>query len=185
MQLRKSLTHIIKVLGIVFAISYPFVVFFALKKQVALRAVVLVLLACASVSFIRNKNIWLFIGVLFLCAGAIVFNQDIFLKLYPVFMNLWVCMVFALSLKGTPLITTFAKKMGYVLDKSQERYTKSVTGAWALFMFFLTICSLITVFLPNEIWVMFNGFVSYILIAIMIGLEFLVRKRFINVCKNK
>lgn len=185
MPLKKSLIKIIKFFGIVFTILYPFVVFFALKSHIALRAMALFLLCMAGISFIRNKNIWIFICVLLLCLGLIVCNQGIFLKLYPVIMNISVCLMFALSLRDTPLIEKFAKKMEYILDTQQKQYTKKLTLIWAVFMGMLAIISAITVFLSNEIWVIFNGLISYILIAIMIGVEFIVRKKVMNAGTDK
>lgn len=185
MLLKKSLIKIIKILGIGFTILYPFIVFLALKKHVVVRFLGLLLLAAAGISFIRHKNIWIFICVLLFGAGLIVFNDDIFLKLYPVLMNTSVCLMFALSLRDTPLVEKIAKKMGYSLDTQQKEYTRHVTCAWAIFMFLLAIVSFITVFLSDETWVLFNGLISYILIAIMMGVEFLVRKRFMNVRGNK
>lgn len=185
MLLKKSLIKIIKILGIGFTILYPFIVFLALKKHVVVRFLGLLLLAAAGISFVRHKNIWIFICVLLFGAGLIVFNDDIFLKLYPVLMNTSACLMFALSLRETPLVEKIAKKMGYSLDTQQKEYTRHVTCAWAIFMFLLAIVSFITVFLSNETWVLFNGLISYILIAIMIGVEFLVRKRFMNVRGNK
>ncbi len=185
MLLKKSLIKIIKILGIGFTILYPFIVFLALKKHVVVRFLGLLLLAAAGISFVRHKNIWIFICVLLFCAGLIVFNDDIFLKLYPVLMNTSACLMFALSLRETPLVEKIAKKMGYSLDTQQKEYTRHVTCAWAIFMFLLAIVSFITVFLSNKTWVLFNGLISYILIAIMMGVEFLVRKRFMNVRGNK
>lgn len=185
MLLKKSLIKIIKILGIGFIILYPFIVFLALKKHVVVRFLGLLLLAAAGISFVRHKNIWIFICVLLFGAGLIVFNDDIFLKLYPVLMNTSACLMFALSLRETPLVEKIAKKMGYSLDTQQKEYTRHVTCAWAIFMFLLAIVSFITVFLSNETWVLFNGLISYILIAIMMGVEFLVRKRFMNVRGNK
>ena len=123
--------------------------------------------------------------ILLLGAGLIIFNDNIFLKLYPVLMNSGICLMFALSLRGIPLVERFAKKMGYILDAKQKEYARCATFAWAVFMFCMTIVSFITVFLSDEIWVMFNGLISYILIAIMIGIEFIVRKRHMNVHRNK
>ena len=185
MPLKKSLIRIIKFIGIGFTIIYPFIVFLALNAHVAVRFLALLLLAIAGISFARNKNIWIFICVLLFSIGLVIFNDDIFLKLYPVLMNIGVCLMFALSLRGTPLIEKIAKKMGHSLDTKQKEYTRHVTCIWAIFMFCLAVISFITVFLSNEIWVMFNGLISYILIAIMIGVEFIVRKRFINVRGNK
>jgi uncharacterized membrane protein len=75
--------------------------------------------------------------------------------------------------------------MGYILDNEQKKQTKYATYIWAVFMGLLTVISLITVFLSNEIWVWFNGLISYILIAIMIGAELLIHKKAANVHRNK
>ena len=183
--MKKSLIKIIKILGIALSILYPFIVFAALKKGVALRLLVLLLLTVAGISFIRNKNVWIFMCVLVLGLGLIISDNDIFLKLYPVLMNTGICLMFALSLTGTPLVEKIAKKMGHDLNDEQRAYTRRVTIAWAIFMFCLAIISLATVFLPNEVWVMFNGLISYILIAIMMGVEFLVRRKVMYVHRNK
>ncbi len=185
MPLKKSLIKIIKILGVGISVLYPFIVFFALKKHIALRAVALLLLAIAGVSTMRNKQIWMFVAVLFLCLGLIIFNQGIFLKLYPLSMNLGVCLMFALSLHNTPLIEKFAIKMGYTMDDAARKYAKRATVAWAIFMGALAIISGVTVFLSDEIWVLFNGLISYVLIAIMMGVEFFVRKRVARVNRHK
>lgn len=185
MPLRKSLIKIIKIFGFGFAILYPFIVFVALNEGVDLRFLALLLLLSAGISFFRNKNIWVFLCVLLLSLCLVVCNNDLFLKLYPVLMNLSVCFIFALSLRGTPLIEKIAKKMGHNLGPKQKEYTRRVTLAWAIFMLCLAIISLITVFLSNEIWVMFNGLISYVLIAIMIGVEFVIRKKVMNVHRDK
>lgn len=185
MPLKKSLIKIIKFVGIGVTILYPFAVFFALKRHVTVRALALLLLGIAGISFCRHKNIWLFIFILLLGTGLVIFNDDIFLKLYPVLMNACMCLMFALSLRGVPLIERVAKKIGYNLDESQREYTRRVTYAWAIFMFCLAVVSFVTVFLSDEVWVLFNGLISYVLIAIMIVVEFIIRKRFIDVRGGK
>ena len=62
------------------------------------------------------------------------------------------------------------------LDKNQLTYTRKATVVWAIFMFFNTVISLITVFLSTKIWVLYNGFISYILIGIMMTTEYIIRK---------
>ena len=49
----------------------------------------------------------------------------------------------------------------------------------------LAVISCVTIFLSDEIWVLFNGLISYILIAIMMGIELLVRKKIAYVHRNK
>ncbi|MBR0212160.1 MAG: hypothetical protein IJQ55_01000, partial [Alphaproteobacteria bacterium] len=94
----------------------------------------LILLMAVVFSFVRNKNKYMFMLGLLLCFLVIFFNQEIFFKLYPVLMNASVCAIFALSLKKTPLITQFAKKMcNKPLNNNQITYTKHATIAWAVF----------------------------------------------------
>ena len=137
--MKKSLIKIIKFFGICVAIAYPFVVFVALKKHVAVRFLALLMLMVAGISFMRNKNIWVFLCVLLFCAGLIIFNDDIFLKMYPVLMNISVCLMFALSMRDVPLIEQFATRMGYKMDEARKKYAWRATCAWAIFMFCLTI----------------------------------------------
>lgn len=185
MLLKKSLIKLIKTLAIGFTVFYPFIVFFVLKKHMPVRFLALFLLTIAGMTFIRNKNIWIFACLLLFSTGLIIFNDNVFLKLYPVLMNINVGLMFALSLHNTPLVEKFARKMGYNLNTEQKRYAKNATCAWAVFMLCLTIVSFITIFLSDEAWVLFNGLISYILIAIMMGTEFIIRKRFVNVHRNK
>ncbi len=92
-------------------------------------------------------------------------------------MNTAVCTIFTLSLKKTPLITQFAQKMQKEpLNQEKLIYTRKATKAWAIFMFMNTVASLITVFLSDEIWAIYNGFISYILIGTMMLSEYIIRK---------
>ena len=183
--MKKSLIKIIKFIGVGIVILYPFAVFFALKKRIALRFFALLLLVLAGISFVRNKNIWFFICVLLLGLGLAVYNNDIFLKLYPVLMNISMCLMFALSLRTKPLMEKFAAKMGYVLNEKQKEYAKFMTCVWAIFMFCIAVISFGTVFLSDSIWVLFNGLISYVLIGMMMLIEFVVRKKVIDVRKDK
>lgn len=181
MQLKKLLTIITKIIFGIFVIAYPFMIFYALQQNIAVRFVGLILLISVAISFIRNRNKYILAGGLLLVSLVIFFNQELFLKLYPVLMNTSMCAIFALSLQKTPLITKFAQKMQTKpLNQSELDYTKHATFAWAIFMFVNTVISLITVFLSNEIWTLYNGFISYILIGTMMFAEYIIRKK---VCK--
>lgn len=181
MQLKKLLTPIIKIFIGALIIAYPFIVFFAFKTGMAIRFIGLFLLSVVVLSFLRNKNRFLFGIGLFVCFLILCFNQDIFLKIYPVLMNAAVCAMFALSLKKTPLITQYAQKMHKNLDKYGIKYTRNATLAWAVFMGCNTLISLATVFMQMNIWVLYNGFISYILIGLMMISEYILRKWFLRV----
>ena len=178
MQLKKLLTIITKIFLGLFIIAYPFMIFYALQQNIAVKFIGIILLMAIVSSFIRNKNRYIFVSGLILCFFVVFFNQEIFLKLYPVLMNASVCAIFTLSLRKTPIITQFAQKMRKPpLDDEKIIYTRRATKAWAIFMFINMIISLTTVFLPNEIWVLYNGFISYVLIGIMMLSEYIIRKR--------
>ncbi len=185
MQLKRLLTLIIKIIISAFVIAYPFVVFFAFENGVAFRFIGLFLLAIVALSFIRNNNKVLFGLGLILCLLIMTFNTDIFLRLYPVLMNGAICAIFALSLNKTPLITKYALKMHHDLTDQEIKYTKNATLAWAIFMACNTIISFITLFLPMKIWVLYNGFISYILISVMMISEYITRKWVLRVQSNK
>ena len=177
MQLKKLLTIITKIFLGCFIVAYPFIVFYALKQNIAVKFIGLILLMMIIFSFLRNKNKIMFLIGLVLAFLVIFFNQEIFLKLYPVLMNASVCAIFALSLRKTPLVTQFAQKMRHEpLNKETVIYTCQVTKAWAIFMFANTLISLATVFMTNEIWALYNGFISYVLIGTMMLTEYIVRR---------
>ena len=114
--------------------------------------------------------------------GCLLLDNILFLMLYPVCMNFLICSAFLLSLKGTPLITVFAEKMGHSLTPDVLSYTRKATWAWGIFMAINTLVSLITVFLPLSYWTFYNGFLSYILIGLMFGAEYLCRRRSACAC---
>ena len=152
-------------------------IFYALQQNIAVRFIGLVLLMAVVFSFVNNKNKYMLMLGLMLCFLIILFNQEIFLKFYPVLMNATVCAIFTLSLYKTPLITQFAQKMHKEpLDDKKLTYTRQATKAWAVFMFINTIVSFVTVFLSNAIWTIYNGFISYILIGLMMLSEYIIRK---------
>jgi uncharacterized membrane protein len=75
--------------------------------------------------------------------------------------------------------------MHHDLTDQEIKYTKNATLAWAIFMACNTIISFITLFLPMKIWVLYNGFISYILIGVMMISEYITRKWVLRVQSNK
>ena len=156
---------------------YPFIIFWGLKEGVSLRFLSLFLIVGFICVFFRlKKQIVLLLGAILL-VGLFVSNDPIFIRLYPVCMNMLFASSFLLSLKETPLIEVFARKMGKEIDEKAKNYTYKATVAWGLFLSLNALISLITVFLSLEIWMCYNGFLSYILIGIVSVSEYFIRKR--------
>ena len=58
------------------------------------------------------------------------------------------------------------------------KYTRNLTYIWAIFTFLNFLVSIYTVFLLKEIWILYNGFISYFLIGLIFIIEYIVRINF-------
>lgn len=181
MQLKKLLILATKLLGATVAIAYPFAVFFALHSDLSVRIIALGLLAVILISLAKNKNLWLCLCGIALATIAAFSGQKIFLKLYPVLMNLGICTIFTVSLHDVPVVQKIAEKMHYKMTDDAKQYAQRATMAWAIFMATNTVISFATVFMADWIWTLYNGFISYCLIGLMMGIEYLIRKKVAHV----
>ncbi|MBO4745570.1 MAG: hypothetical protein J5613_00675 [Alphaproteobacteria bacterium] len=183
MQLKKSSIRPIKILGGLVAIAYPIAVFVALQRGFPVRMLGLILVLVAGCALAQRRNLWLGVCGIILAGLAIISDKDIFLKLYPVFMNAAVCFMFAVSVRSVPLVQRFAEKMKYKITEKSKQYARRVTVAWAIFMGINTIISLITVFMSDWAWTLYNGLISYCLIGLMMVIEYFVRNGVIHADK--
>ena len=167
----------LKFSGFVLSILYPFCVFYALIRGMPLRWFSFFLLILILSAFLRSgRKIILVVGLVLICA-LLFSNNEFFLKLYPVCMNMLVCFSFWISLKDKPLITLFAEKMGHKITPNIAHYTRKATIAWGIFMIFNTLVSFVTLLTPMWFWTLYNGLISYLLIGIMFAGEYLIRRR--------
>ncbi len=179
LRLKKLLMNhkLLKAMVLFLSLLYPFCVFWALRCGVSLRWMALFLLIFVLSAFLRSQQ-KIILGIGLVLAGLLLFfNNEIFLKLYPVCMNTLICASFWLSLRDKPLITAFAEKMGQQMTPAVLQYTRKATIAWGIFMALNTLISLITLLMPMWFWTLYNGFIAYLLIGIMFGGEYLVRRR--------
>ena len=175
-----NVKNVLKALLIIIAIAYPFAILYCLVNEYSLRYLSFVLLLPILINFTKIRSYLLLGCGLLLVALTAIYNEKIFLKLYPTIMNSMVCLLFLCSLKKKPLITFFAEKMHYEITSEVKKYTKNATLAWGIFMLFNAIASFLTIFAPDWIWAVYNGFISYILIGIMFLAELLYRRKYTN-----
>ncbi|GAB2891739.1 hypothetical protein ACCI51_02660 [Microbulbifer echini] len=97
---------------------------------------------------------------------------------YPVLCNLILFSVFFYSLKQPQtIVERLARLREPNLPPEGVLYTRKVTKAWCLFLLFNGSVALATVLNGNlKIWTIFNGLISYVLIGIMMGGEWLLRR---------
>lgn len=100
------------------------------------------------------------------------------LLLYPVMVNAVLLMIFVASLWRPPsFIETLARLQEPDLPPRGVRYTRKVTLAWAVFFAVNGVMALTTAFLDPYWWALYNGLIAYLLMGVLMGAEWLVRRR--------
>ncbi len=105
-------------------------------------------------------------------------NSELALKFYPVVVNLSFLFIFSYSLFRPPSAVQIIASMRETLDDAGIIYTKSVTKIWCVFFTFNAVIACWTIFHINpKVWLIYNGFISYLLMGLLMAGEFLFRKR--------
>ncbi len=161
---------------------YPFIVYFGLQnyrpRQVII-AVLVVLFVRFVLSFRSNKanEKTLILAGLVFCAAALWHNSEISLLFYPVLINFTLLMLFVISLFHPPtIIERIARFQHPDLPAEGVRYTRQVTIVWSLFFFCNGLIACLTaLFCSIEYWSLYNGLIAYLLMGVLMGVEYLVR----------
>jgi len=178
---------LLKVAIALVVLVYPIAIYFGLQylqpKYLAISLAALVILRAL---FTNNqllkavKGLWVVILVVGLTlAGFSYFkNTDLGLKLYPVIISASFLALFSYSLFKPPsVIERLARLQDPDLPPDGVRYTRTVTQVWCVFFVFNMTIALYTVFFSTtEIWALYNGFISYLLMGVLFISELAYRK---------
>ena len=107
-----------------------------------------------------------------------VLRANVWFRLYPALMVSLALVMFAVSLRRTPLVEVLARKMGESLDDRGVAYCRRVTVVWTVFLSVHLLVTIATVFATHEIWALYNGLIAYILMGALFLGEWLYRRRF-------
>jgi uncharacterized membrane protein len=123
---------------------------------------------------------WSAAAALALAALAVWANAVLPLKLYPVLVNGALLAAFGASLlSGPSMVERFARMREPDLPAAAVGYTRRVTQAWCLFFLVNGGIALGTALFAREAtWSLYTGVVSYGLMGLMFGGEYLLRMRF-------
>jgi len=175
---------LITVLASGILILYPFAIYFGLNyfspSLLSILLIALLLLRLFLVKKTLTKMPWLLPATISgaLAIGySLISDSTIGFKLYPIMINLAMLGVFSYSLFRPPcIIETFARITDKNLTTQGVKYTVKVTCLWCVFFLFNGLFSLYTaLFTSLEFWMLYNGFIAYLLMAALMGIEFLVR----------
>lgn len=118
------------------------------------------------------------IGVLY-CVFAIWHNSELSLRLYPVWVNFCLFLLFAISLAyPPPVIERLARLQHPDLSVQGAVYTRKVTQVWCVFFIINGLIAAGTALWADFFWWgLYNGFIAYVLIGLLMGVEYLIRIR--------
>ena len=183
----KKIILILKIIINILLIGYPVVVFCSLNNRnfylFIFFLIIIFILRLLTQSADRSQLYWFgkimpFIG-LFFAISSWLFTQYQLLLYYPVMVNTVLLTLFLYSLKKPPtIIERFARLKYHDLSQTEIRYTRLVTICWCYFFLFNGSIALITCFMDNLAWwTLYNGGMSYVLIGLLMGVEWLLRKK--------
>jgi uncharacterized membrane protein len=188
---------ILKLTAVVAAVLYPVLVYGALRHFGASpRILVLLLAAVGTIYFLAHtdsvrkggfRRMRVVVTVLIVAVLALltlITGNTRFVKLYPVLINMLLLLSFSYTLiKAPPMIFRFALLQDRSIAESPdqemiEAYCRNVTVVWVVFFGLNGLIAASTaLFASAELWTIYNGFISYLLIGLILGIEWIVRKR--------
>ena len=167
---------------VLIGLLYPFAVYYGLE-YVSPRGFALVLGALWGLRAIFSAeniiNRWQALILIVFCLLLFVFDSPQLLQWYPVLINMLLLTVFVISLYlGPPIIERLARLREPDLPAHAVVYTRQVTKVWAVFFLFnALLATALTLWAPLSWWMLYNGFIAYILIGLLFAIEWLVRQR--------
>jgi uncharacterized membrane protein len=169
-----------------FYLAYPFVLYFAYTR-LETRGVGALLLGLYAVSIalrVRGpiRELWSILrqhlGLAALIGLAIATDERIALLLLPSAASLYLLWTFARSLRrGPPMIERFARLVEDDLPDFCVPYCRKVTLVWCVFLASNTaVVAGLALAGSLEWWALYTGFVFYLALGTLLGIEFVVRK---------
>lgn len=188
-QKNDGLMSVWRLIRTVILVGWPFMIYFGLKKfeprYLALLIVLLVLMRKGSfkkIKALKYPDLSIIIITLVLAGGIYWSNSEILLRLYPVVISLGLLSIFALSLFRPPTIVERIARTDHPnLSNDGVRYTMRVTQVWCVFFLCnASVAGATALYASREVWILYNGFISYLLIGIIFCSEWIVRQRYLH-----
>lgn len=162
---------------------YPLVIWLSRGKIEPRWLAGLLLLAAATRLFTFKKSKlarWSIVVLIVLAAIVAGWNVLLPLKLYPVLVSLVLLIAFSTTLFFPPsMVERFARMSEPNLPLIAVAYTRRVTQIWCVFFIVNGVIAFVTaIWATEDVWLLYTGVISYVLILILFGAEFLYRQRF-------
>jgi uncharacterized membrane protein len=175
---------IVRAAFIVLLALYPVFIYFGLRiLPPGFLGLVLAVLLLMRFGIVRPKERAMalpVIGILFTYAVAsALIGSTQMLLFYPVLVNSILFVIFAGSLSTKdPLLLRFVRARGHPINAHTPRYLTRLTAVWAGFFVINGMIAVWTTTVSVEIWTIYNGMISYILVAILATGEWVFRRHY-------
>lgn len=161
---------------------YPFAIYLGLlffdPRWLALLLIILAGLRLAASRLNPPAAIPLAVAIAAAAGVTLITGSQYGLLLYPVLVNGALLLLFAVSLLRPPaMIETLARLREPELPDAAVAYTRKVTLVWTVFFAVNGTVALATVYLDRTWWALYNGLIAYLLMGVLFGAEWLVRRR--------
>jgi uncharacterized membrane protein len=163
------------------SLAYPVVVYLALG-HVSPRWIALLLVALALArAWVTRESFWLGAAALatVLAVASLLGDRWGPLKLYPALVNLVMFGLFAMSLwRGPTVVERLARMRETNFPPAAIAYTRRVTQVWCGFFVVNGLIAVATALWASAAaWALYNGLLSYVAMGVLMGGEWLVRRR--------
>jgi uncharacterized membrane protein len=168
---------------VLITLTYPLLIWFGHGKvEPRWLACVLLLAALTRLPTLKISRFarWTVAGVMLLVVAAIWGNVLLPLKMYPVLVNVAMLVAFGYSLASPPsMVERLARMREPDLPDVAIDYTRRVTQIWCIFFIANGAIAFSTALWASDaIWSIYTGVISYVLMGLLFGIEFLFRLRF-------
>jgi uncharacterized membrane protein len=163
---------------------YPFIVLVGLNylPPSAFGVALLLLLAARfGVLLPEERPILLPMLLIFLtyAVAAAVSGSQAMLLYYPAVVNFTLSGIFLNSLRqGDPLLLRIIRARGWPISSHGPKYLYRLTAIWAVFFILNGLVSIWTATLSLNAWTLYNGLLSYCIVAAFVGAEYLFRRHY-------
>jgi uncharacterized membrane protein len=176
--------NVVKLLVAVFFLSYPFIVYFGLSYfPPSFFGLVLMALLAFRYGVIKSDERTLMLPILLVfltyAVAMVIVDNDQMVLYYPALVSFVMCAVFANSLRHEEsLLLRLVKARGMTTSPHTPGYLYWLTAIWAVFFLLNGLVSLWSSTVSLQTWTLYNGLLSYFIVAILGTGEWLFRRHY-------
>lgn len=177
-------TNIVKFLIALFFIAYPFIVYFGLNHfPPSFFGLMLMALLAFRYGVIKAAERALMLPILLLfltyALAMVVLDNARMVLYYPALVSFVMCAVFANSLRHEePILLRLVKARGKFISSHTPGYLFWLTVLWSMFFLLNGLISLWSSTVSLHVWTLYNGLISYFIVAILGAGEWLFRRHY-------